>query len=48
MPFPTGSQAEGFAVTPTMLLVAGGFVVQHSCSCTFRRPLKPLVVIQKG
>ncbi len=24
MPFPTGSQAEGFAVTPTILLVDRG------------------------
>ena len=31
MPFPTGSQAEGFAVTPTMLLVDRG-AAQRSCN----------------
>ncbi len=48
MPFPTGSQAEGFAVTPTMLLVAGGFVVQHSCSCNVRASPEALGRHPKG
>ena len=48
MPSPTGSQAEGFAVQQTMLL----WLVDSWCStavhATFPRPLKLLVVIQKG